>query len=90
MYPTLLLGLLCACGRESPAPAMPAPQPATPRPSPDLVDELAGDPARLKEVRRRCREDGADRNEALCIASALAVRQRFLGGPKKPAAPAPE
>lgn len=77
---------LAACQREAPAPnpardvAMPAP---VARPPADLIDALARDPDRLKAVREECRENRPDRDEALCVASALAVRQRMLGERKK-------
>lgn len=91
--PTLLLTatmLLAACQREAQAPTparetvLPAP---VAHPSADLVDELARDPERLKAVREECRENRPDRDEELCVASALAVRQRFLGERKKSSTP---
>lgn len=84
---------LAACQREAPAPnpardaALPAP---VARPPADLVDALARDPERLKAVREECRENRPDRDEELCVASALAVRQRMLGERKKTSAPAQE
>ncbi|MFT4197045.1 MAG: hypothetical protein QM601_03915 [Pseudoxanthomonas sp.] len=90
--PTLLLTAtlaLAACQREASAPnpardaALPAP---VARPPADLVDALARDPERLKAVRAECRENRPDRDEELCVASALAVRQRMLGERKKPSA----
>lgn len=73
--------LLSACDREAPASVSTQPLPhATPRPSAELVDALARDLSRLKELRRQCREDRAHVSDELCIASALAVRKRFLGG----------
>ena len=90
--PILLLTatmLLAACRGEAPVPT-PAQETALPapvaRPPANLVDELARDPERLKALREECRENRSDRDEELCVASALAVRQRFLGERNKPEA----
>lgn len=94
--PTLLLTatiLLAACQREAPArlPARDAALPApVARPPADLVDELVRDSERLKAVREECRENRPDRDEELCVASALAVRQRVLGERKKQSTPVQE
>ncbi|MDB5971178.1 MAG: hypothetical protein JWQ90_3628 [Hydrocarboniphaga sp.] len=63
--------LLSACGKSSAPPA------AT-----DSVESLAADPARLKEVQRRCKENRAQVGEATCIAASEATRKRFMGDAK--------
>lgn len=69
--------LLAGCNREAPqTQALPLP---APQPSADVVEELARDPERLKEVRRLCREDREQVSEELCVASAQAARHRFMG-----------
>ena len=75
-------------GGEPPQAPDSLPQPAA-RPPAELVDELARDPARLNEVRRLCREDREAVSEELCIASALAARQRFMGEGKTQYTPEP-
>ena len=86
----LLAAMLClaACGGEPPQVPDSLPQPAM-RPPAELVDELARDPARLNEVRRLCREDRDAVSEELCIASAMAARQRFMGEGKTRYTPEP-
>ncbi len=76
---SLTVVVLAACGREpSDMQTVPVPLPA-PAPAAELVDELARDPERLKEVRRLCREERDAVSEELCIASAQATRRRFMG-----------
>lgn len=84
----LLLGMvsaLAACDREVPAPATPS----TPKPSSELVDELARDPERLKELRRLCVEERDQIEEELCATSALAARKVFMGESKPRFMPIP-
>src|SRR3546814_16243022 len=78
---TMALCLLMACQRQTPMQEAALRAPVA-RPSADLVEEPARDPARLKTMRRQCRENRPDRAEELCIASALAARRQFLGGGK--------
>lgn len=83
-----LLGIVSAlagCDREAPAPAIPS----TPKPSSELVDELARDPERLKELRRLCVEERDQVEEELCAASALAARKVFMGESKPRYMPIP-
>lgn len=82
---------LAACERHAPPPVAEAalPMPAA-RPPADLVDELARDPERLKAARKECRENRADRDEELCVASALALRQHVLGKHKTSTKPVEE
>lgn len=83
----VLAVLLAGCSRD--APQMPeVPLPA-PEPAADLVDELARDPERLKEVRRLCRGGREQVTEELCVASAKATRQRFMGEGKAKYTPEP-
>ncbi len=79
--------LLAACSRDAQQ-RQEVPL-AAPEPAADLVDELARDPDRLKEVRRLCREDPAAIDEELCVAAAKATRQRFMGEGKAKYTPEP-
>lgn len=65
---------MAGCDRTPPAPGA---QRGV-APSSDLVEELASDPVKLKELRRLCREEREQVDEALCVASARAARQRFM------------
>ena len=77
-FPSLPCGLLVlGCSHEAPQPVTLVA--AASPPSADLVAELARDPVRLNEVRRLCRQEREQVSEALCIASAKAARQRFMG-----------
>lgn len=83
-----LLGIVSAlagCDRAAPAPAIAL----TPNPSSGLVDELARDPDRLKELRRLCVEERDQVEEELCAASALAARKVFMGDSKPRYMPIP-
>ncbi|WP_368565958.1 entry exclusion lipoprotein TrbK [Pseudoxanthomonas sp. UTMC 1351] len=72
--------LVAGCSRETPTPeTLPA---AAPQVSAEEVEELARDSERLEEVRRLCREDRDQVSEALCVASAQAMRKRFMGESK--------
>lgn len=89
LYSTMVVSavLLAGCNRDAPQMSelpLPAPEPAA-----DLVDELARDPERLKEVRRLCREDWNAVSEELCVAAAKATRQRFMGDGKAKYTPEP-
>lgn len=83
----VLAVLLAGCGRDAPqVQEMPLP---VPEPAADLVDELARNPERLKEIRRLCREGREQVTEELCLASAKATRQRFMGDGKAKYTPEP-
>lgn len=71
---------LTACGQpEAPAPsALPT------------VDELAADPARLKELRQQCKLDRARLGDGLCNRVAEATRKRFYGDGTVPYTPPKE
>ena len=90
LLPVVAILLLAACQREASTAtqetALPAP---AARPSADLVDELARDPERLKAVRQQCRENRPDRDEELCVASAMAARRQFMGEGKAKYTPEP-
>lgn len=73
----LLAVLLTACG-----PTEPPKQANVP-----TVDELAADPARLKELRQQCKTDRATLGEVLCNRVAEATRKRFYGDGKTPYTP---
>ncbi len=73
----LLAVLLTACGpTETPKQA-----------NAPTVDELAADPARLKELRQQCKTDRATLGEGLCNRVAEATRKRFYGDGKTPYTP---
>ena len=75
--PLLLVAALTACGQsETPK------QAAVP-----TVDELATDPARLKELREQCKTDRATLGDVLCNRVAEATRKRFYGDGKTPYTP---
>ena len=77
IIPLLLLVALTACGQSD-----------TPK-SANLptVDELAADPARLKELRQQCKTDRANLGDVLCNRVAEATRKRFYGDGKTPYTP---
>ncbi len=75
--PLLLAVVLTACGQsETPK------QPGTP-----TVEELASDPARLKELRQQCKTDRATLGDVLCNRVAEATRKRFYGDGATPYTP---
>ncbi|WP_427196651.1 EexN family lipoprotein [Pseudomonas aeruginosa] len=75
--PFLLAVLLAACGpSETPKQA-----------NVPTVEELAADPARLKELRQQCKIDRATLGEVLCNRVAEATRKRFYGDGKTPYTP---
>lgn len=79
--------LLAGCNRD--VPQVPEVSLPTSEPSADLVDELAREPERLKEVRRLCRDNWDAVDEELCVAAAKATRQRFMGDGKAKYTPEP-
>src|SRR3546814_13045465 len=85
---TMALCLLMACQRQTPMPEAALRAPVA-RPSADLVAELARAPERLTAMRRQCRENRPGRDEALCIAPAVAVRRPFMGEGKAKYTPGP-
>ena len=65
----LLAVMLTACGPQK-----------TPRKiTVPTVEELAAYPARLKELRQRCKTDRASLGDVLCNRVAEATRKRFYG-----------
>ncbi|WAE51466.1 EexN family lipoprotein [Stutzerimonas frequens] len=80
IMPFLYFMALTACG-----------QPETPTP-PTLptVDELAADPARLKELREQCKLDRSQLGDGLCNRVAEATRKRFYGDGTVPYTPPKE
>ncbi|HGQ7767846.1 TPA: EexN family lipoprotein [Pseudomonas aeruginosa] len=54
------------------------------------VEELAVDPARLKELRERCKLDRAKQGGDLCNRVAEATRKRFYGEREVPYTPPKE
>jgi hypothetical protein len=80
-----MAGVVSGCDRKASAPVIFP----TPKPSSDLVEELARDPVRLKELRRLCVEERERVEEELCTASALAARKVFMAGSKPLSLPIP-
>lgn len=80
IIPLLLLAALTACGQSD-----------TPK-SANLptVDELAADPARLKELRQQCKTDRSKLGDVLCNRVAEATRKRFYGDGETPYTPPKE
>ncbi len=73
----LLVSALTACDQSE-----------TPKPADvPTVDELAADPARLKELRQQCKTDRAKLGDVLCNRVAEATRKRFYGDGKTPYTP---
>ena len=54
------------------------------------VEELASDPARLKELRQQCKTDRATLGDVLCNRVAEATRKRFYGDGDTPYTPPKE
>ncbi|MDD1788290.1 EexN family lipoprotein [Burkholderia gladioli] len=78
--PFLLVVALTACGQS-----------ATPKQADvPTVEELAADPARLKELRQQCKTDRARLGDVLCNRVAEATRKRFYGDGKTPYTPPKE
>lgn len=66
-------------------------QPDAPAPSAlPTVDELAADPARLKELRQQCKLERTKLGDGLCNRVAEATRKRFYGDGKVPYTPLKE
>lgn len=80
VMPFLCVLALTACG-QSDVPATSALP---------TVDELAADPARLKELRQQCKLDRAGLGDELCNRVAEATRKRFYGDGKAPYTPPKE
>ena len=76
-FPFLLTVLLAACG----------PSEAPKQANVPTVEELAADPARLKELRQQCKIDRATLGEVLCNRVAEATRKRFYGDGTTPYTP---
>ena len=76
----LLVAALTACG-----PAETPKQANVP-----TVEELAADPARLKELRQQCKTDRPKLGNELCNRVAGATNLRFLGDGKTPYTPPKE
>lgn len=77
MTPLLLIAALAACG----------PSETPKQPNVPTVEELAADPARLKELRQQCKTDRATLGDVLCNRVAEATRKRFYGDGKTPYTP---
>ncbi len=75
--PFLLAAVLTACGPAD-----------TPEKTDVLtVEELASDPARLKELRQQCKTDRPKLGDVLCNRVAEATRKRFYGDGNTPYTP---
>ena len=77
MTPLLLVAVLTACGPSETPKQVDVP----------TVDELAADPARLKELRQQCKTDRPVLGDVLCNRVADATRKRFIGDGKVPYTP---
>lgn len=73
----LLAALLTAC----------APSETPKQANVPTVEELAADPARLKELRQQCKTDRPRMGDVLCNRVAEATRKRFYGDGKTPYTP---
>ncbi len=73
----LLAALLSACGQSETSEQSDVP----------TVEELAADPARLKELREQCKTDRANLGDVLCDRVAEATRKRFYGDGTVPYTP---
>ncbi|KLD70131.1 EexN family lipoprotein [Xanthomonas hyacinthi] len=78
--PLLLAVALTACGQSETPKQADVP----------TVEELATDPARLKELRQQCKTDRARLGDMLCNRVAEATRKRFYGDGKTPYTPPKE
>lgn len=67
--PFLLVAVLTACGQSETPKQADVP----------TVEELAADPALLKELRQQCKTDRARLGDVLCNRVAEATRKRFYG-----------
>lgn len=75
--PFLLAVALTACGQSETPKQAEVP----------TVEELAADPALLKELRQQCKTDRARLGDVLCNRVAEATRKRFYGDGKTPYTP---
>lgn len=75
--PFLLAVALTACGQSETPKQADVP----------TVEELAADPARLKELRQHCKTDRARLGDVLCNRVAEATRKRFYGDGNTPYTP---
>ncbi|VBB11097.1 EexN family lipoprotein [Burkholderia stabilis] len=78
--PFLLVAVLTACGQSETPKQAEVP----------TVEELAADPALLKELRQQCKTDRARLGDVLCNRVAEATRKRFYGDGKTPYTPPKE
>ncbi len=78
--PFLLAVALTACGQSETPKQAEVP----------TVEELAADPALLKELRQQCKTDRARLGDVLCKRVAEATRKRFYGDGKTPYTPPKE
>ncbi|HEH9395056.1 TPA: EexN family lipoprotein [Aeromonas salmonicida] len=80
IVPLLLVAILAGCGQSD-----------SPRQADVLtVEELAADPARLKELRQQCKTERAQLGDVLCNRVAEATNQRFFGDGITPYTPLEE
>jgi hypothetical protein len=78
LVPLVLMVALSACG----PPEAPKQEASVP-----TVDELAGNPERLKELRRQCKTERPTMGDVLCNRVAEATNKRFFGDGKVPYTP---
>jgi len=77
LIPTLFAMVLTACGQSE------VPQKA----NIPTAEELASNPARLKELRQQCKIERAKLGDVLCNRVAEATRRRFYGDGTTPYTP---
>jgi hypothetical protein len=80
MIPLLLIAALTACGSSGTSKQANMP----------TVEELAADPAQLKELRQQCKTDRAALGDVLCNRVAEATGRRFFGNGSTPYTPPKE
>lgn len=73
----MLVAALTACGQSETPKQADVP----------TVEELAADPAQLKELRQQCKADRAKLGDVLCNRVAEATRKRFYGDGQTPYTP---
>ena len=85
IIPFLLVVILTACDQSKAPQQVNSAEVTVP-----TVEELAADPARLKELRQQCKTDRATLGDVLCNRVAEATRKRFYGDGNTPYTPPKE
>lgn len=85
IIPFLLAAVLCACGQSEKSQKS-----ADSAANIPMVEELAANPERLKELRQQCKTDRPKLGDVLCNRVAEATRKRFYGDGEIPYTPPKE